>query len=140
VNIIGQLKVSEAFLDNVKASKQKKIISMTSTGGSIGEVEIPIAPAYRASKAGLNMAMRSYALHLQRKGVIVGIIAPGTVDTEDYMNAEDPDSVPSNYKNMMRAKRLTPRTAIDDMIRIIDGLTIEDTGVYYEWTGRVIPW
>jgi hypothetical protein len=56
------------------------------------------------------------------------------------MNAEDPDSVPSNYKNMMRAKRLTPRTAIDDMIRIIDGLTIEDTGVYYEWTGRVIPW
>jgi NAD(P)-dependent dehydrogenase (short-subunit alcohol dehydrogenase family) len=140
VNIIGQLKVSEAFLDNVKASKQKKIISMTSTGGSIGEVDIPIAPAYRASKAGLNMAMRSYALHLQRKGVIVGIIAPGTVDTEDYMNAEDPDSVPSNYKNMMRAKRLTPRTAIDDMIRIIDGLTIEDTGVYYEWTGRVIPW
>ena len=99
VNIIGQLKVSEAFLENVKASKQKKIISMTSTGGSITEVEIPIAPAYRASKAGLNMAMRSYALHLQRKGVIVGIIAPGTVDTEDYMNAEDPDSVPSNSES-----------------------------------------
>jgi len=140
VNIIGQLKVSEAFLDNVVASEQKKIISMTSTGGSITEVEIPIAPAYRASKAGLNMAMKSYSITLKRKGVIVGIIAPGTVDTEDYMNAEDPDSVPSNYKNMMRAGRLAPRTAIDDMIALIERLTIEDSGVFYEWTGRVIPW
>jgi NAD(P)-dependent dehydrogenase (short-subunit alcohol dehydrogenase family) len=140
VNIIGQVRVSEAFLDNVKASKQKKIISMTSTGGSIGELEIPIAPAYRASKAGLNMAMRAYALHLKRRGVIVGIIAPGTVDTEDYMNAEDPSTVPRNYQGMMKAGRLAPRTAIDDMIVLIDRLTIEDTGVYYEWTGRVIAW
>jgi NAD(P)-dependent dehydrogenase (short-subunit alcohol dehydrogenase family) len=140
VNIIGQVRVSEAFLDNVKASKQKKIISMTSTGGSIGELEIPIAPAYRASKAGLNMAMRAYALHLKRRGVIVGIIAPGTVDTEDYMNAEDPSTVPRNYQGMMKAGRLAPRTAIDDMIALIDRLTIEDSGVYYEWTGRVIAW
>jgi hypothetical protein len=67
-------------------------------------------------------------------------MAPGTVDTEDYMNAEDPDSVPSNYKTMIKIGRLAPRTAIDDMIRLIDGLEPEDTGVYYEWTGRVIPW
>jgi len=140
VNILGQLMVSEAFLPHVKASKQKKIISMTSTGGSIGELEIPIAPAYRASKAGLNMIMRAYALHTKRKGLIVGIIAPGTVDTEDYMNAEDPATVPRNYRNMIKMGRLAPRTAIDDMIALIDRLTIEDSGVYYEWTGRVIAW
>jgi NAD(P)-dependent dehydrogenase (short-subunit alcohol dehydrogenase family) len=140
VNIIGQMKVSEAFQKNVVASDQKKIISMTSTGGSITELKVPIAPAYRASKAGLNMLMRTYAIAMKRKGIIVGIIAPGTVDTEDYMNAEDPDSVPSNYKTMMKMGRLAPRTAIDDMIALIDGLTIEDSGVYYEWTGRIIPW
>ncbi len=140
VNIIGQLQVSEAFQDNVAASKQKKIISMTSDGGSIGELEIPIAPAYRASKAGLNMVMRAYALHLKRKGIIVGIIAPGTVDTADYMNAEDPSTVPRNYRNMMKMGRLAPRTAIDEMIALIDRLTIEDSGVYYKWTGRVIAW
>lgn len=140
VNILGQLMVSEAFLSHVTASKQKKIVAMTSTGGSITEVEIPIAPVYRASKAGLNMLMKSYALSLKRKGVIVSIMAPGTVDTEDYMNAEDPDSVPANYKMMMKAGRLAPRTAIDDMIRLIDGLEEDDTGVFLEWTGRVIPW
>lgn len=140
VNIIGQLQVSEAFQDNVAASKQKKIISMTSTGGSIGELKVPIAPAYRASKAGLNMVMRTYSLAVKRKGIIVGIIAPGTVDTEDYMNAEDPSTVPSNYQTMMKMNLLAPRTAINDMIALIDRLTLEDSGVYYEWTGRVIPW
>jgi NAD(P)-dependent dehydrogenase (short-subunit alcohol dehydrogenase family) len=140
VNIIGPLMVSEAFQDNVAASDQKKIIAMTSTGGSITEVKVPVAPAYRASKAGLNMAMRTYAIAMKPKGLIVGIVAPGTVDTEDYMNAEDPSTVPSNYKMMMKAKRLAPRTAIDDMIKLIDRMTLEDTGVYYEWTGRVIPW
>lgn len=140
VNIIGQLKVSEAFQAHVEASKQKKIISMTSTGGSITDVKVPIAVAYRASKAGLNMAMRTYSIALKRKGIIVGIIAPGTVDTEDYMNAEDPSAVPSNYQNMIKAGRLAPRTAIDDMIALIDRLTLEDSGVYYEWTGKVLPW
>lgn len=140
VNIIGQLKVSEAFQEHVEASKQKKIISMTSTGGSIADVKVPIAVAYRASKAGLNMAMRTYSIALKSKGIIVGIIAPGTVDTEDYMNAEDPSAVPSNYRNMIKAGRLAPRTAIDDMIALIDRLTLEDSGVYYEWTGKVLPW
>jgi NAD(P)-dependent dehydrogenase (short-subunit alcohol dehydrogenase family) len=113
---------------------------MTSTGGSIADVKVPIAVAYRASKAGLNMAMRTYSIALKSKGIIVGIIAPGTVDTEDYMNAEDPSAVPSNYRNMIKAGRLAPRTAIDDMIALIDRLTLEDSGVYYEWTGKVLPW
>lgn len=140
VNILGQLKVSEAFQEHVEASEQKKIISMTSTGGSIADVRTPIAVIYRASKAGLNMAMRTYSIELRKKGVIVGIIAPGTVDTEDYMNAADPSTVPANYRGMIRAKRLAPRTAINDMIALIDRLTLEDSGVFYEWTGKVLPW
>jgi NAD(P)-dependent dehydrogenase (short-subunit alcohol dehydrogenase family) len=140
VNIMGPIKVSEAFQKNVAASKQKKIIAMTSTGGSITDLEIPIAIGYRTSKAGLNMAMRNYAIHLKNKGVIVGIIGPGTVDTEDYMNAEDPETVPGNYQMMMKAGRLVPRTAINDMIELIDELTLEDSGVFYRWDGEVLPW
>ncbi len=139
-NIIGQLKVSEAFEGHVAASDQKKIIAMTSTGGSIANVRSPVAVAYRSSKAGLNMAMRMYSIALKRQAIIVGIIAPGTVDTEDYMNAEDPSTIPGNYRAMMKAKMLAPRTAINDMIALIDRLTLEETGVFYEWTGEVLPW
>jgi NAD(P)-dependent dehydrogenase (short-subunit alcohol dehydrogenase family) len=140
VNIIGPLKVSEAFQANVMASKQKKIIAMTSTGGSIGDLKVPINVGYRTSKAGLNMAMANYAIHLKSKDVIVGIIGPGTVDTEDYMNAADPTTVPRNYQMMMKAGRLVPRTAITDMIALIDRMTIEDSGVFYRWDGEVLPW
>jgi len=140
VNIIGQIRVSEAFLEHVAASKQKKIIAMTSTGGSITNVRSTLAVAYRSSKAALNMLMRMYSIELKNRGVIVSIMAPGTVDTEDYMNAEDPASVPRNYQMMMKANRLAPRTAINDMIALIDRLTLEDSGVYYEWTGKVLPW
>jgi short-subunit dehydrogenase len=140
VNIIGPLKVSEAFQANVMASEQKKIIAMTSTGGSIGDLKVPINVGYRTSKAGLNMAMANYAIHLKNKDVIVGIIGPGTVDTEDYMNAADPATVPRNYQMMMKAGRLAPRTAIDDMIALIDRMTIEDSGVFYRWDGEVLPW
>ena len=140
VNIIGTVKVSEAFQPHVEASQQKKIIAMTSTGGSITNVSVPFNIGYAASKAGLNMTMRNYAVHLKEKGVIIGIIAPGTVDTEDYMNAPNPDSVPRNYQMMMKAGRLVPRTAINDMIALVDRLTIEDSGVYYQWDGEVLPW
>ena len=140
VNIIGQIRVSEAFLEHVAASEQKKIVAMTSNGGSIANVQSTLAVAYRTSKAGLNMLMRLYSIELRDRGVIVSIMAPGTVDTEDYMNAEDPESVPRNYQMMMKAKRLAPRTAINDMIALIDRLTLEDSGVYYEWTGKVLPW
>jgi NAD(P)-dependent dehydrogenase (short-subunit alcohol dehydrogenase family) len=140
VNIIGPLKVSEAFQANVALSDQKKIIAMTSTGGSIGTLEVPINIGYRTSKAGLNMAMKNYAIHLERQEIIVGIIGPGTVDTEDYMNAADPSTVPRNYQMMMKAGRLVPRTAINDMISLIDGMTMEDSGVFYQWDGEVLPW
>ncbi len=140
VNTLGQLKVSEAFQSNVQISDQKKIISMTSTGGSITTLEVPMNMGYRASKAALNMTMHGYAIHLKKKGVIVGIIGPGTVDTEDYMNAADPDSVPGNYKMMMKAGRLVPRTGINDMIGLIDRMTLEDSGVFYQWDGEILPW
>jgi len=140
VNVIGQIRVSEAFLEHVAASDQKKIVAMTSTGGSITNVQVTLAVAYRTSKAALNMLMRLYSIEQRKRGVIVSIMAPGTVDTEDYMNAADPESVPRNYQMMMKAQRLAPRTAINDMIALIDRLTLEDSGVYYEWTGKVLPW
>jgi len=140
VNIIGQLKVSEAFEASVLASDQKKVIAMTSTGGSITNAEVPLNIGYSASKAGLNMAMKNYSVYLKPKGGIVSIMAPGTVDTQDYMNADDPSTVPRNYQMMMKAGRLVPRTAINDMIDLIDGLTMSDTGVYLQWDGEVLPW
>ncbi len=140
VNVIGQLYVSEAFLEHVAASDQKKIAAMSAQGGSITDLGRAMAPLYSSSKAGLNMLMRSYGETVKARGVIVAVIAPGTVDTEDYMNAEDPSTVPENRQRMIAMNILAPRSAIGSMIELIDGLTIDDIGAFHQWDGEVLPW
>jgi len=140
VNIIGQLYVAEAFLDHVAASDQKTIAAMSSQGSSITNANSARAPSYRSSKAGMNMVMRAYGEAVKRRGVIVAVIAPGTVDTEDYMNAADPATVPENRQRMIKMGLLAPRSAIGSMIDLINGLTIDDIDVLHQWDGEVLPW
>jgi NAD(P)-dependent dehydrogenase (short-subunit alcohol dehydrogenase family) len=56
-----------------------RIVNISSRGAFRGE---PEAPAYGASKAGLNALSQSMAKALAPKGVFVFCIAPGWVDTE----------------------------------------------------------
>ena len=140
VNIIGQLYVSEAFLEHVVASDQKTIAAISSSGGSITNLGRPMTPLYRASKSGLNMLMRTYGETVKSRGVIVAVIAPGTIDTEDYMNAEDPSIIPDNYKRQIAMNLLAPRTAVGSIIDLIDGLTLDDIGAFHQWDGEVLPW
>jgi len=146
VNVIGPLIVSESFLDHVAESEQKKIVVMTSTGGSITNAHIMAkqigVPDYRASKAAVNMLMRLLALELAEPEVIVGIIGPGSVDTRGILEA-DPATLPERTRKRIESGQeelLKPTEAIDSMITLIDGLTLEDSGVFYNWAGEVLPW
>ena len=140
VNIIGQLYVAEAFLEHVAASEQKTIAAMSAEGASIGRVNSSLAPSYRASKAGLNMLMRTYGEAVKDRGVIVAVIAPGTVDWRDYMNAEDPSMIPEAYARRLARGRMAPRSAIPAMIDLIDRLSIDDIGTFHLWNGEELPW
>lgn len=55
-----------------------RIVSVSSRGAFRGE---PLAPAYAASKAGLNAFSQSLAKALAPKGVYVFVVAPGWVST-----------------------------------------------------------
>ncbi|HMB69444.1 MAG TPA: SDR family oxidoreductase [bacterium] len=56
-----------------------RIVNVTSRGAFRGE---PTAPAYGASKAGLNSAGQSMAKALGRDGILVFTVAPGWVETD----------------------------------------------------------
>lgn len=146
VNVIGPTKVSEIFLDNVAMSAQKKIIVMTSTGGSISNAHINSkqirVPDYRASKAAINMIMRLLALEVSDRGVIVGIIGPGSIDTRGILDA-DPATLPESTRKRLASGNetlLRPRQTIDSMISLINGLTMDESGVFYNWAGEILPW
>lgn len=83
INTIGSLRVSEAFLDNVLASQQKKIISL---GGGMGTQSIGRAFGghyfMKMSKAAHLMAMGVMQTDLQDTGITIVMISPGRVNTQ----------------------------------------------------------
>lgn len=126
-NVVGPLKMAEAFLPNLLAGRQKKISNVSSSQGSIGSTKNGTLYIYRSSKAALNMVMKNLANQLKGQGIAVALIDPGPVDT-DMM------------KGLPKAMLRPVATAGSDLIRITDGLTLGNTGTYWTFTGEVLPW
>ncbi len=126
VNVIGPLKMAEAFLDSVAASEQKKIIAITSTQGSISRTTGG-GYFYRSSKAALNMVMRSLAMELKPRGITVGLVSPGFVKTDFTAGIDLP---------MM----ITPQASAAAVIKVIDGYDLAKTGTFMRHTGEEAPW
>ena len=101
---------------------------------------IATAPAYRASKAALNMIMRAYGEQVKARGVAVLVIAPGTVDVHNYMALTDISQVPERYRRQIELRVLAPRSAIGNMIDLIDTLSVSDIDKFHQWDGKVLPW
>jgi len=127
-NVVGPLKMSEAFVDHVAASEQKKIMMVSSSQGSIASVQSSSLYFYRASKAALNMVTVNLAKAVKDRGIIVGMVAPGATDTE-FMK---------EVRGRMPLGDPKDRTA--GMIAQIDGFTMSTTGAFKEYSGQTIPW
>jgi NAD(P)-dependent dehydrogenase (short-subunit alcohol dehydrogenase family) len=129
VNAIGPLKLAQAFMDHVAASEQKKIIVISSKGGSfeLGP-KMPMMYSYRASKAALNMYMHTLAFETPKKEVILALLSPGQVRTFDTQGVKMPDII-------------EPDESVSKMIAVIDGLTPEQNGQFLDYEdGRVLGW
>jgi len=128
VNVRGPLLVSEAFIENVQASEQKKIVSISSTNGSITfTLGGSGAIAYRASKAALNRAMQLVAVNQKGAGVTVLLLHPGAVHTERQAHL--------TYRGMIEMQ-----PSVAGMIEQIEKATIADTGRFIQYDGATAPW
>ena len=127
VNAIGPMKVCEAFVKHVEASRLRKMITVSSSQGSIGSVNAPRLYWYRSSKSAVNMLMVNLAYQLKSRGIIVGLVTPGATDT-DFMKG-------------LPKKMLRPvADAVTDMAREIDRFDLSRTGQFLDTKGQIIPW
>lgn len=133
-NVAGPLQITETLIDNVKASRLKKIVAISSAAGSISVPPfmpngspVPDHYWYRISKTALNSAMRLLSAQLKPDGITVVMFHPGGVQVESFGSVKLPGFVP-------------PEEAIGRMIRTIDGLTLADTGRFLESDGSDHPW
>ncbi len=135
INTLGPIKMAEAFLEHVAASDQKKIVAITSGTASIARVKMQenmrfftSLYAYRLSKVALNMAMRVLAVDVNSRGILVGIMAPGVVETRLLQQA--------GYGG----RGMAPAESVTGVIKNIDGLTSETAAQYTLNTGETVPW
>jgi len=129
VNTIGPLKMAEAFYPHVKNSELKKIVSVSSSEGSIGTSFKRGGGRlffYRSSKTALNMVMVNLAFQLKSRGIAVGMVNPGLTDTDFVSDMPFP----------MRSAEL----AVSDMIRNIETISVDNTAAYINYNGKPVPW
>ena len=130
-NALGPLKMCEAFLPHVASSQQKKMVSITSQAGSfaLDSGGLPGMYYYKSSKAAQNMIMRNIAKDVKKDGVAVGILSPGMVNTAGELPPE------RRFPGIIE-----PPESIAGMIKVIDGLSLENSGSFIRYNGELQPW
>lgn len=88
--------------------------------------------SYRMSKAALNMATKNLSIELARgrSPVVCVSVHPGTVNTELSR---------PYHKSVPKDKIFSTEYSVDCILRLVDGLTMEDTGKFFAWDGEIIP-
>jgi NAD(P)-dependent dehydrogenase (short-subunit alcohol dehydrogenase family) len=124
VNVLGPMRMAEAFVEHVAASERKVIATLTSIVGSVASNRSGGMYAYRSAKAAANAVMKSMALDLAPRGIVAVPIHPGWAKT-DMGGANAP---------------VAPAESVAGVRRVIDGLTPERAGRFWQYDGTELPW
>ncbi len=127
-NIKGPMMVTEAFIENVKAGAQKKVISISSSHGQITRPPMVLGAFwYGMTKAALNKEMMTLSYVLKPDGVTVVLFHPGAVLTERQASLKFPGMIETTV-------------SVSGMIKAIDHLTITDSGHFLLYDGTPQDW
>ncbi len=133
LNASGPALVAKHFLPLLPREGRAVFAALSARVGSIGDNRLGGWYGYRASKAALNMLLRTLAIELARKrpdAVCVGL-HPGTVDTA--LSRPFQRNVPTD-------KLFTPADSARSLLRVLDKLDPEDSGGCFAWDGqRIAP-
>jgi len=101
--------------------------------GSIEDNRLGGWYGYRASKAALNMLIKNIAIEYHRgvKNTIVVALHPGTTDTQ----------LSSPFQqNVSPEKLFSVDRCTEQLLSIINNLSSENNGQFFNWDGTVLPW
>jgi NAD(P)-dependent dehydrogenase (short-subunit alcohol dehydrogenase family) len=132
INTIGPSLVAKHFLPTLRRGQKTVFAALSARVGSIEDNRLGGWVSYRASKAALNMVLRTFAIEhaRQRPESIVAGLHPGTVDTA----LSQPFSGRVPESQLFSAAR-----SARHLLRVIEALTPEDSGGVFAWDGKRIP-
>ncbi|MEX0367437.1 MAG: SDR family oxidoreductase [Ruegeria sp.] len=130
LNAVGPALVLRHVQRLLPRDRRSVIAVLSARVGSIGDNRLGGWVSYRASKAAVNQIVRTASIELARthsKAVCVSL-HPGTVATE------------FTRKYLGRHPAVTPETAAQNLLAVVDGLSPEDSGGFFDWAGTPVPW
>jgi NAD(P)-dependent dehydrogenase (short-subunit alcohol dehydrogenase family) len=132
VNAIGPALVAKHFLPIMPNSGRTVFAVLSARVGSIADNRLGGWYGYRASKAALNMLVRSLAIEERRRNsrAIVAGLHPGTVDT----------ALSRPFQGNVQPGRLfDPERAALQLLDVIEDLKPTDSGNLFDFEGTEIP-
>ena len=124
INSIAPLHLLERFTPHLERGSMKRAAALTSKMGSIADNTSGGSYIYRSSKAALNAAMKSAAIDLRPRGIIVAVFHPGWVQT-DMGGA---------------GAQIDTRTSVSGLKARIAALKLGDSGRFFNYDGDELPW
>jgi NAD(P)-dependent dehydrogenase (short-subunit alcohol dehydrogenase family) len=130
VNCIGPSLVLKHARRLMPRDRRGAFVTLSARVGSIGDNRIGGWYAYRTAKAALNQMLHSAAIELARTHpqMICAALHPGTVETE------------FTRKYVGRHPTVPAAEAAENLLQVIDALTPDQTGGFFDWTGAEVPW
>ncbi len=133
VNTLPALLVAKYAAQAFKGVASPRFVALSARVGSITDNHLGGWYSYRASKAALNMVIKTLAIEWQRilDRPIVAALHPGTVATdlsEPFQRGVPPE------------KLFTAEYSADRLLEVLGNLTPADNGGFFAWDGAAIPW
>ena len=131
INAIGPAMIARHVLPRLPRTRRTLFAALSAKVGSISDNRLGGWHSYRASKAALNMLIRTVAIELSRTHPETVCVAlhPGTVDT--------PLSKP--FQAGVASERLfSPETSANHLLSVLDNLRPENSGRLFGWDGQEI--
>jgi len=125
VNVLGPALLFQQLLPHLQSGSV--VMNMSSGLGSMqvsASIKPPKCATYSISKAALNSFTVQEAGEMKEKGVTVIAMDPGWVKTE--MGGE--------------GAVLEPETSIGGMLKTLKSVGLEESGKFYEYSGKEVPW
>jgi len=123
-NCIAPLLLTQLLYRNFLLGNQKKIVFISSKPASITENTGGSMYMSRSSRSALNQVIKSLSVDLIKEGISVASISPGWVKTD------------SGGINAL----IDVHTSVTGIKKIINELTLENTGNFWDYNGELIPW
>ncbi|NMG06579.1 SDR family NAD(P)-dependent oxidoreductase [Brasilonema sp. UFV-L1] len=133
VNSIGSILLAKHLLPLFRHHERSVFGSISAKIGSIGDNQLGGWYGYRASKAALNMLMRTAAIEYKRSSpkTVIVMLHPGTTDTR--LSRPFQANVPAE-------KLFSVERTVDQLFAVIEQLQDGDSGQFFSWDGSRLPW